>query len=107
MDPNIGKCRGHRRTWPPTSPALSLGMLVCVWARLVRLALASRSWLLKLVSSCQGRSLCLQAGAGWEAGQAATWTWGLQAPSLASLPLYFRFSRLEARVTDCSLPEYT
>ena len=31
---------GLSHTWPPTKPALSLGMLVCVLARLVRLALS-------------------------------------------------------------------
>lgn len=33
---------------------------MCVSARLVRLAFSFRSWLLNVVSSCQGRSLCLQ-----------------------------------------------
>ena len=32
---------GPDHTWAPTKPAFSLGMLVCVWARLVRLALGS------------------------------------------------------------------
>lgn len=61
----LGRLREERApqwwgyTWPPTKPAFSLGMLVCVSARTVRLAFASSNRLLNCFSSCQGRSLCL------------------------------------------------
>lgn len=56
-------------TWPPTKPAFSLGMLVCVEASVVRLARSSRSWLLNIFSSCQGRSLCLEGPSGGVRGR--------------------------------------
>lgn len=47
-------------TWPPTKPAFSLGMLVCVSISVVKLAFESFSLLLNNFSSCQGKSLCLE-----------------------------------------------
>lgn len=60
MDPQRKGVQGQPgRTWPPTKPAFSLGMLVWVLARWFRSASLIQSRLLNLVSITQGRSLCL------------------------------------------------
>lgn len=51
-------------TCPPTKPAFSLGMLVCVSVSVFKSAFETFSLLLNNFRSCQGKSLCLEGTRG-------------------------------------------
>lgn len=96
MTPHRARAGG---TWPPTKPALSLGMLVCVPAKVVRLALSSCSRLLNISSSCQGRSLCLELAGERPGSQGGHWDLGaselLASGLLSPLPTPYDRRRTE------------